>query len=257
MAARHKHAAGLFSAMALGLLLLIPALAQGPDGGPPGGGPPPPSPGGKGAVGRISAVSATSITVRSREGDTATFTLSNSAAITLDGQAAQADGLKAGEFAAVTSADGTTATAVDAHTHRPPPPGHGPPGGRISAVSATSLTIQTRRGDTKTYTLTASTTSARTARRRRCRTWRSGSSSTSAARTARRRPPLMPTPARRRRRPAPGWRPGRPAPRWWPAAGWPHPRMVKARRRDSELTASLRPQNETQPPLNNSRAADF
>ena len=155
MTSRQKQAAGAFSALALTLLLLVPALAQGPGG--PGGGPPP-APGGKGAVGRISAVSATSVTVRSREGDTATFTLSNSATITLDGQTAQAGGLKVGEFAAVTSTDGTTATAVDAHTHRPPPPGHGPPGGRISAVTATSITLRTRRGDTKTYTINSSTT---------------------------------------------------------------------------------------------------
>ena len=157
MSLRQKRAVGILGTFGLALWLLIPAFAQGP-GGPPRGGGQPPAPGGKGAVGKISAVSASSITVCSREGDLTTFTLSSSATITLDGQTAQAGGLKAGEFAAVTSTDGTTATAVDAHSHRPPPPGHGPPGGRISAVSATSLTLQTRRGDTKTYTLTASTT---------------------------------------------------------------------------------------------------
>ena len=112
-------------------------------------------------MGRITAVSATSITVKSREGDPATFTLAASATITLDGQTAQAGGLKVGEFAAVTSTDGTTATAVDAHTRRPPPPGHGPPGGKISAVSATSITLKTRRGDSKTYTISSSTASTK------------------------------------------------------------------------------------------------
>lgn len=118
-------AAGLL----LGLAAPSPAQNQGPpppgQGGPPP--PPPPAPGGKGAGGRITAVSAGSITVQNREGVTATFTLSDTTKVLLDGQPSTLAALKVGLFAGVASKDGTTGYCVDAHTQPPPPPGQGPP----------------------------------------------------------------------------------------------------------------------------------
>lgn len=115
---------GVLSALLLVLLLCLPALAQ--HHGPP--------PVGKGAFGKISAVSATSITVSFREGGSATFTLTASTPITLDGATSDASALAAGQFAAVTSTDGAAATKVDARTKLGPPPGGPgpdapPPGG--------------------------------------------------------------------------------------------------------------------------------
>ena len=107
---------GVLSALLLALLLCLPALAQRP--GPP--------PVGKGAFGKISAVSATSITVSFREGGSATFTLAASIPITLDGATTDASALAAGQFAAVTSDDGAAATKIDARTKLGPPPGGGP-----------------------------------------------------------------------------------------------------------------------------------
>ena len=119
MSLRKTQLWGLLSTLLLALLLVIPALAQ--------GGPPPPNPGGKGGVGKITAVSASSITVTNREGDAKTFAISSSTTITLDGKTVTADGLTTGNFAEVASTDGTNATNVRAHSHPPPPPGQGPP----------------------------------------------------------------------------------------------------------------------------------
>ena len=110
----------LLSVLLLALSLAVPALAQ--DGGPP-----PPNPGGKGGVGRITAISASSITVTNREGDAKTFTLTSTTPITLDGKPLTADGLTTGQFAEVSSTDGINAASIRAHSHRPPPHGQGGP----------------------------------------------------------------------------------------------------------------------------------
>jgi hypothetical protein len=130
---RRLSAWGALGAVGLLLALTLPSSAQNAGGPPPpppgqGGQNQPPAPGGKGAAGRISAVSAGSITVQSPQGDTATFTLSDTTKVLLDGQPATLDALTTGLFAGVASSDGTTAYCVDAHTQPPPPPpGQGPP----------------------------------------------------------------------------------------------------------------------------------
>ncbi|BDI30401.1 hypothetical protein CCAX7_24520 [Capsulimonas corticalis] len=118
---RQKQSWGLLSAFTLLAVCVAPALAQRQ-------GPPPP-PGGKGAFGKISAVSSSSITVKNREGTATTFTIASLATFKLDGKTAAVSDLAAGQFAAVTSTDGTTTTAIDARTKMGPPPGGGGPGG--------------------------------------------------------------------------------------------------------------------------------
>ena len=110
----------LFSVLLLALSLAVPVLAQ-------NGGPPPPNPGGKGGVGRITAISESSITVTNREGDAKTFTLTSTTPITLDGKPLTADALTTGQFAEVSSTDGVNAASIRAHSHRPPPHGPGRP----------------------------------------------------------------------------------------------------------------------------------
>jgi len=112
----------IFNILALAFLLVLQASAQ-------QGGPPSPHPGGKGGVGKITAVSASSITVTNREGTAATFAIGSTVTVTLDDASSTASSLAVGQFAEVSSTDGTNATAINAHTHRPPPPGQGPPPG--------------------------------------------------------------------------------------------------------------------------------
>ncbi len=114
------------AALLAALAAAAPAYAQHP--GPP--------PIGKGAFGRITSVSASAITVKSRRGTAATFTLSASVPVRLNGKSVALSALSAGQFAVVTSDDGTAATTVDAHTKPGPPHGgdsgpggdHGPGG---------------------------------------------------------------------------------------------------------------------------------
>lgn len=118
MSTRQRQSFGLLSALTLLSLSLVPAIAQ---HGPP-------APGGKGAVGKISAISAASITVKNREGTASTFKISSSATFKLDGKAAKVSDLATGQFAMVVSTDGTTTTAINARTKMGPPPGGGPGG---------------------------------------------------------------------------------------------------------------------------------
>ena len=120
MLLRKIHPWSLLSVLLLALSLVVPVLAQ--DGGHP-----PPNPGGKGGVGKITAISVSSITVTNREGDAKTFTLSSTISITLDGKPLTADGLATGQFAEVSSTDGVNATSIRAHSHGPPRHGSGPP----------------------------------------------------------------------------------------------------------------------------------
>ena len=68
--------------------------------------------------GRITAVSATSITIQSRAGGPKTFTIAANAAVTLDGQPSSVSALQTGQRAAITSADGVTATEIKVRTRR-------------------------------------------------------------------------------------------------------------------------------------------
>ena len=66
-----------------------------------------------------------------RDGTAKTFTIAAGATIKLDDQTVTVDKLAVDQFAAVTSNDGTTTSAIDVHTRPGPPPGGGPggPGG--------------------------------------------------------------------------------------------------------------------------------
>jgi len=153
MSLRKKQVWGIVGAFTLTLALLIPAFAQ--------QGPPPPRPdvGAQGALGRITTVSSSSITVETRDDGSKTYSIGTTTTITVNRQPSTVDKLVVGQFAAVTSSDGTTATAIDAHFRRPPPNvGSAGALGRISAVSSTSITVDTRDGTSKTYTISSSTT---------------------------------------------------------------------------------------------------
>ena len=152
MSLRKKQMWGIVCAVSLMLGLLIPAFAQ---QGPP----PPPNVGAQGLAGRITAVSSTSITVTPRNADPKTYSISSTTTITINRQASTADKLTVGQFAAVTSSDGTTATAIDARNRRQPPNvGTAGAFGRITAVSSTSITVQGRDGTAKTFTIAAGAT---------------------------------------------------------------------------------------------------
>ena len=73
---------------------------------------------GRGSRGRITAVSATSITIQSRAGGPKTFTIAANAAVTLDGQPSSVSALQTGQRAAITSTDGVTATEIKVRTRR-------------------------------------------------------------------------------------------------------------------------------------------
>ena len=120
MSLRKTQLRGLLGTLLLALWLVIPVLAQ---GGPP------PNPGGKGGVGKITAISASSITVTDREGAVKTFAIGSATTFLLDGQTVKAAGLATGQFAEVSSTDGTKATVIYAHSLPLPPPGQGPPPG--------------------------------------------------------------------------------------------------------------------------------
>jgi hypothetical protein len=70
------------------------------------------------AHGKITDVSATSITVTPKNGTPSTFTINASTKITIDKAPATATDLKVGQRAGVKSDDGTVATAISVMTHR-------------------------------------------------------------------------------------------------------------------------------------------
>lgn len=87
-------------------------------------------PGGRqapGTRGQITAISAESITIRTREGDAKTFTLSPATQLTVDLKPVAAAALKVGQRARIISADNKSATEV--HVRTRPPGGRGGPGG--------------------------------------------------------------------------------------------------------------------------------
>ena len=96
----------LLLATALVALLAFPALAKGNKTPNPNDG-----------HGKITAVSATSITVTPKKGTAKTFTIAANTKVKLDGQAATAADLAVGQHAKVKSKDGVTARAIKARTH--------------------------------------------------------------------------------------------------------------------------------------------
>jgi hypothetical protein len=77
-----------------------------------------PAASGQAPRGRITAVSSNSITIQSRAGGPKTFTIAANAAVTLDGQPSSVSALQARQRAAITSADGVTATEIKVRTRR-------------------------------------------------------------------------------------------------------------------------------------------
>lgn len=107
-----RHILGIVGVFTLALALLVPAFAQKgqrPDVGP------------QGAIGRISAVSTSSITVDTRKDGSKTFSIGSATTVTIDKQPSTADKLVVGQFAAVTSSDGTSTTAINARVRRARP----------------------------------------------------------------------------------------------------------------------------------------
>ena len=107
MTTRQRQMAALFATAFAVLLLAFPALAA------KGGKTPNPNNG----HGKITAVSATSITVTPKKGDAKTFTITPDTKVTLDDKPATAADLAVGQHAHVKSKDGTTAKKIVSRTH--------------------------------------------------------------------------------------------------------------------------------------------
>ena len=103
-------------ATAFALLLTLPALTARADKAHSG-------------HGKITAVSANSITVTPKDGDAKTFTITDATTITLDDQPVKAadDASLMGHNAHVKSDDGTTALDIKATTHHKKPAPDAPP----------------------------------------------------------------------------------------------------------------------------------
>ena len=114
--------------------------------------------------GKITAISGTAITVQTRDGSAKIATTATTT-FQLDGKPARLSDIKVGMFAHAEGSkgvDGTfTATRVHAGTKPPAGPPQGGPGqgvgGKITAISGTTITVQTRDGSAKIAT-TATTT---------------------------------------------------------------------------------------------------
>ena len=109
MTTRQRQTGALFATAFAVLLLAFPVLAV------KGGKTPNPNNG----HGKVTAISATSITVTPKKGEAKTFTITPATKITLDGQpvtAADDAGLM-GKHTHVKSKDGTTAKKIVARTH--------------------------------------------------------------------------------------------------------------------------------------------
>ncbi len=103
---RRKTGWTLFALTFALLLLAFPSLAK-------GGKTPNPNNG----HGKITAVSAASITVTPKTGLAKTYTITDSTKVLLDGKAATAAALSVGQHAHIKSADGVTANKIKAKTH--------------------------------------------------------------------------------------------------------------------------------------------
>ena len=142
-----------------------------------------------GAVGTVTAVNATSITVTDPSGTLSTYALTGSTVIRKDGSVATVSALAAGENVAimVAATGSTTATTVVViparHAGRAP-------SGIVTAVGASSITMQLPDGTSSTYALEPSTTvsegmasasASALAVGERVRVWTSGTNGATAA----------------------------------------------------------------------------
>lgn len=105
MSLRKKHGWQIVSAAALWLLLLIPAFAKDPDLGR------------QGAAGQITSISNNSITVQRRGFDSRTYAITPETVIASDKHPITVDRLGLGQFAFVTSNDGSSAEAINVNVH--------------------------------------------------------------------------------------------------------------------------------------------
>ena len=116
----------LAATFAFALLPAFPAMAADPPATTPA--PAAPAvPATQRTNGSITAVSATSITVKPRNGDAKTFTINAATKIKIDGKDATAGDLQVGQRVRVNSADGTTATEISNRTRAPKAGGAPPP----------------------------------------------------------------------------------------------------------------------------------
>jgi Domain of unknown function (DUF5666) len=144
---------GLFVALTIALLGNVAQTSAAPSAPPPGVG------------GQVTAVSGTTITVKTPQG-TAAIATTSSTTFQIDGKSGSLSGIKVGMFVraeGAKAADGSfTATRVVASSAAPqggrppkgPPPGVG---GQVTAVSGTTITVKTPQGTTAIAT-TSSTT---------------------------------------------------------------------------------------------------
>jgi hypothetical protein len=106
MSPRKKQGWQIAGAAAVCFMLLTPASAHKD-----------PDLGSQGAIGQITSVSFTSITVQRRGFDARTYAITPATTIANDYHPTTADRLALGQFAFVTSADGTSATAINVNVH--------------------------------------------------------------------------------------------------------------------------------------------
>jgi len=114
------------------------------------------APQGKFAGGQVTALTSTSITVQNPGGST-TYTIGSGTTVTKDDVAASFADLAVGQHVdiVVATTSATTAATIDIDT-RPPARGHGP-GGIVTALSATSITVKDPSGTSSTFTIDSST----------------------------------------------------------------------------------------------------
>ncbi len=111
-----------------------------------------------GVVGSVTAVSSNSITVREHGGVLMTYTLSGSTVVRKDGASATVASLAVGENVAVmVAATGSTAAVTIVIVPAGMSTGEDP-GGVVTAVSPTSITLEHFDGTSSTYTLNSATT---------------------------------------------------------------------------------------------------
>ncbi len=111
-----------------------------------------------GVVGSVTAVSSTSITVQDPGGATTTYALSGSTVVRKDGAAATAASLAVGENVAVMVSSAGSKTAATIVIVPAGAPVGDAPGGVVTNVSSTSITVRHFDGTSSTYAIEPSTT---------------------------------------------------------------------------------------------------
>ena len=111
-----------------------------------------------GVVGSVTAVSPTSITVQDPEGAVATYAISGSTVVRKDGAAATAASLAVGENVAVMVSSAGSKTAATIVVVPLGAPVGDAPGGVVTNVSSTSITVSHADGTSSTYAIDPLTT---------------------------------------------------------------------------------------------------